>query len=144
MDDLQINEEVTIPGWELWFTASRSGGPGGQHANKASTRVTLHWMIDDSTAIDARDKKRLKQRLSSEISSEGVLAVDCAQTRSQHQNRKLARDQMAAKIRAGLKRQKRRVKTKPSRSAKRRRLESKRQRSQVKSMRKNPKPRNWD
>lgn len=144
MDDLQINKDVTIPGWELWFTASRSGGPGGQHANKASTRVTLHWKIDDSSVLDARDKKRLARRLSNDLNSEGVLQVDCAETRSQHQNRKLARDQLAEMVRKGLKRKKRRIATKPSRSARRRRLEKKRHRSEIKKKRKKPKPRNWD
>jgi ribosome-associated protein len=144
MDDLVINKSVTIPGWELWFTASRSGGPGGQHANKASTRVQLHWMIEDSSVLDASAKKRLVRRLANDINSDGVLTVACAETRSQHRNRKKAREQLAALVRSGLARKKRRIKTKPSRSAKRRRLENKRKRGEKKRLRKNPKPRNWD
>jgi ribosome-associated protein len=144
MDDLVINTSVTIPGWELWFTASRSGGPGGQHANKASTRVQLHWMVEDSSVLDARQKKLLARRLSNDINSEGVLIVACAETRSQHRNRKTAREQLAATVRRGLAQKKRRVKTKPSRSAKRRRIENKKKRGEKKRLRKKPKPRNWD
>ncbi len=144
MEDLVINKRITIPGWELWFTASRSGGPGGQHANKASTKVQLHWMVEDSSVLDAREKKRISKRLANEINSDGVLIVSCAETRSQHQNRKIAREHLAAAIRKGLSQKKRRIQTKPSWRAKKRRLENKRQRSEKKRMRKNPKPRNFD
>lgn len=144
MDDLEIKEGVTIPGWELWFTASRSGGPGGQHANKASSRVTLYWEPATTTAIDDPRRRRLVKRLSHLLTSEGLLQVHAQDERSQHRNRDLAREKLAQIVRNALRPSKRRKRTRVPRSARRRRLENKRQRGDLKQKRQNPSPDDWN
>ena len=142
-EDLKIGSALVIPGWELWFSASRSGGPGGQHANTSDTAVTLHWSIEDSSVLSDGQKKRLRHKLRRNVTDQGVLQVSSADTRSQHRNRKMARERMAEQVREGLKRRKRRVATKPSRAAKRRRIKNKRHRAQIKKLRKPPKKNDW-
>ena len=142
-DDLPIRDDVTIPGWELWWTSSRSGGPGGQHANKTETRVTLHWVPERASTLSDHQKQRVIRRLRNQLTADGELQVSAADERSQRRNLKIARERLAATIRKALKRPKRRIRTKPSRAAKRRRLEEKRQRGRLKEKRQNPKPRDW-
>lgn len=138
MDDLEVNTRITIPGWELWFSASRSGGPGGQHANKVASRVTLSWSVDKSSVLESLERDRLKHRLRSHINDEGVLSYTVDSERSQHRNIQIARDRMAEAVAGALKRRKRRKRTRPSRAARRRRLENKRHRGRIKSLRKPP------
>lgn len=140
---LTIKENVEIPGWELWVTASRSGGPGGQHSNKVSTQVTLHWSVKESSVFGDEQKEQLKRRLQSYLTEEGVLQVTASDTRSQHRNRKIARERLARMIQKALQRKKRRKATRPSEAARRRRLEEKRKRGKRKELRKHPTPRNW-
>ncbi|RAL23026.1 aminoacyl-tRNA hydrolase [Lujinxingia litoralis] len=142
-DDLEVKPGVTIPGWELYFTATRSGGPGGQHANKASTRVVLHWPVAQTTALTEADRRRVMRRLAGYINEEGVLLLASSETRSQYRNRQDARQRLAEKVEEALRRRKRRIETKPSRAAKRRRVEEKRRRGQKKELRKDPGSRDW-
>lgn len=135
MEDLEVQEGVTIPGWELYFTASRSGGPGGQHANKTNSRVTLHWQIGNTTALTPGQRARVMRKLRSRIDDAGVLQISAEDERSQHRNRALARERLAALVRDGLKVPKRRRKTRPSRGAVRRRLKAKKVNSEKKANR---------
>ena len=139
MDDgLHIREGLVIPHWELIFTASRSGGPGGQHANKTNSRVTLHWSLDASSALSDYDKRRLRQSLSHRINAEGVIQLHVEDTRQQSRNKELAAERLATLIREGLKTQKRRRPTKRTKSSQRRRVAEKRARGDVKKLRKAP------
>ena len=140
MDDLTIRPDLTIPGYELWFTASRSGGPGGQHANKTSSAVTLHWCPAQSGVLDDPTKQQLIRRLGSRINNDGVLQINAQDERSQHRNLELARTRMAETIAQALKRRKRRKRTRPSLASKRRRLNNKRRRGERKKLRQNPDP----
>ncbi len=142
-EDLQIRDGLVIPGWELYFTASRSGGPGGQHANKASTRVTLHWSIPDSSVLSDFQKRQLQRRLKHNLTDDGILQISVSDTRSQHRNRAIARDRLATEVADALKRKKRRVRTRPSRSQKRKRLKNKRHRGKKKDLRKPPTRDDW-
>ena len=135
MDALIVGEGLEIPGWELWFTASRSGGPGGQHANKTNSRVSLHWAVANTTALDDRLKARVMRRLASRIDNDGVLAIHAEDTPSQHRNRELARERLAEMVTQALVVQKRRRATRPSRSAQRRRIEGKKARGALKRQR---------
>ncbi len=144
MDDLHIKDDIFIPGYELWFTACRSGGPGGQHANTTSSAVTLHWVPKDAGSLKDHLKRRAIRRLKSKLTNAGELQVSARDERSQHRNRALARERMADEIREVLKPRKRRTRTRPSRAAKRRRVENKRKRGRLKDLRKDPKPRNYD
>lgn len=141
--DLEIRHDLVIPGWELWFTASGSGGPGGQHANTTNSAVTLHWSVADSSVLEPEQKKRLRKNLKRNITQDGVLQVSASDTRSQHRNRKIARKRMAAQVKKGVKKKKRRIRTKPTKASDRRRLKNKRHRGRIKKLRKKPDPKNW-
>lgn len=142
-DDIEVEEGVVIPGWELYFTTTRSGGPGGQHANTSNTRVILHWPVAQTTALDEAQRSRVMSRLSGYINEEGVLMLASSETRSQHRNKEDARKRLAEYVHKALQRPKRRKRTKPSRAAKRRRVEAKRQRGEKKNLRKPPTRKDW-
>lgn len=133
--DLQINETLVIPGREMWMTASLSGGPGGQHVNKVHSRVTLYWHIIASTALSDAQRHLLLGKLKHRISADGVLQISSDSHRSQHRNRELARDRLAALVNSALQVQPKRIPTRISRAAKQRRLHAKQHRSAVKRMR---------
>ena len=137
-DDLPINERLTIPGYELWFTTSRSSGPGGQHANTTSSRVTLHWIPANTGALQSEDKERLIARLGSKLTSDGEVQVSAQDERSQHRNRNIARERLAELLRTALHRQKRRKRTRTPYAAKRRRLKNKKRVSEKKTNRQKP------
>jgi ribosome-associated protein len=123
---VRISSSLRIPMSELQFRFSRSSGPGGQHANKVSTRVDLRFDVAGSPSLGPRQRGRLLDRLGPEVR---VVADD---ERSQVRNRQLAvhrfRDRMAEALRVETPRQP----TRPSRAAKERRLADKRLRSQRK------------
>ncbi len=124
----------TIPGNELSWQFGTSGGPGGQHANKASTRADLSWAIDESDALPDEVKRQVSEALANRIAS-GVLTVGSDESRSQWRNRSIARNRMAELIEEAARPPKTRRRTKPSRSARRRRLEAKRRQSEKKRLR---------
>ena len=136
--DLIINTRISIPQWELIFTASRSTGPGGQHANKTSSRVTLHWSIPNSSALTETQKKRIIQKLNRRLTSDGVLLINVADFRSQHHNKEIALQRLKEILIEALKVQKRRKPTKPSRAAKQRRVDEKKSRGTLKKLRQKP------
>ena len=129
----------TIPDHELEWTFGTSGGPGGQHANKASTRADLHWDIGDSGVLPADVKERVMNGLRNRI-TDGVLTVGSEESRSQWRNRSIARKRMGELIEEAARPPKRRKRTRPTRASQRRRLESKRRRSEKKRLRKSIDP----
>lgn len=133
MDDLIINEQLTIPGTELWFTASRSGGPGGQHANKTSSRVTLYWRPGLSAIFDDATRARVLRRLATRLDSEGVVQVNVDDARSQFQNREIARARLMELVREAIKKPRPRHATRPTRGSVERRIGEKKKRSEVKT-----------
>jgi ribosome-associated protein len=135
MSELSIKNSIIIPEHELEITASRSGGPGGQHVNKTSSRITVRWNVKNSQALTDAQKLHVMERLASEITSEGDILVSNSTSRSQTQNRQLALDSLAQKIRKALHVPKKRMKTKVSKSAQEARLHEKKKRGEVKAMR---------
>ncbi len=129
----------TIPDHELEWTFGTSGGPGGQHANKASTRADLHWDIGGSDVLPADVKQRVTDGLRNRI-TDGVLTVGSDESRSQWRNRSIARKRMGELIEEAARPPKRRKRTRPTRASQRRRLESKRRRSEKKRLRKSIDP----
>ena len=81
-----MNQEQILN--ELQFKAIRSSGPGGQHANKVSSKVELSFQIAASDGLTERQKKRLLLKLGNKLSKEGVLILQCDESRSQHKNNK--------------------------------------------------------
>ena len=138
MQDLTINKQLVIPAAELNMTADRSGGPGGQHVNKTSSRVRLEWSVADSAVLTEQQRARLLVKLASYMTKDGVMHVSSSDTRSQHRNREEARKRLVALVRSGLKKPKPRKKTRQSRASHRRRLEAKKRRSEIKRSRRNP------
>jgi ribosome-associated protein len=137
-DDIPLPGGRVIPGSELSEQVSLSGGPGGQHANKTSSRVTLAWRVATSAKLTEATRVRLLERLASRLTKEGVLQVSVDANRSQHINRETARARLGEWVSAALKVERARRKTKPSRGAKQRRLDGKKRRSGVKKGRSKP------
>jgi ribosome-associated protein len=133
---IEVNHSLVVPDAELDWKYTTSGGPGGQHANRSSTRVQLTWNIADSGVISDATRNQLLIKLGD------VVRVDVDDHRSQLRNKDLAADRLAEKVRAALVRQRRRKATKPSRGSQRRRLDGKKQRSNTKKLRQ--KPSSWD
>ncbi|MEO2063295.1 MAG: alternative ribosome rescue aminoacyl-tRNA hydrolase ArfB [Christiangramia sp.] len=123
---------------ELHFKAVRSSGPGGQHANKTATKVELSFEVDASEGLSEEEKARIHKRLSNRITKEGMLKMQCEESRSQHTNRELVTESFLKEIQDALKKKKVRKKTKPTKASKIRRLKQKKQKSEIKANRKNP------
>jgi ribosome-associated protein len=132
---LRVDQQVEIPGDELRFVASRSGGPGGQHVNKTSSRVTLLWDVERSRALDPVQRARVLRRLRGRISRDGILRVSAEDERSQLRNRESARERLGALVAWALARRKRRLPTGPTRAARERRCDEKRRRGDLKRLR---------
>ena len=133
--DVRITRSLTIPGDEIQLRFSTSGGPGGQHANKASTRVDLSWNLDRSRVLGPRQRERIKHKLGRRIDSGGVLRLSSDARRSQLRNREEVLERLARLVGQALKREKARVPTGPSKAATERRLKEKRRRSEIKRSR---------
>ncbi len=129
---VEIAGGVRIPREELTFTAARSGGPGGQNVNKVSTRVTLRFDVPGSTALTDLQKARIRSRLGTRISGEGVLRVVSQGSRSQARNREAAVARLAALLGDALRVETPRTRTRVPPAQKQRRLEEKRQRGVLK------------
>ena len=121
---------------EVKYRTSRSGGAGGQHVNKVSTKVELLFDVEASEILNHNKKVIILYKLKNRISSEGIFALQCDETRSQSRNKEIAFDRFINLIKAALTPVKVRRKTKPSRSSVRKRLDTKKKHSQKKSNRK--------
>jgi ribosome-associated protein len=126
---------LVIPTDELRFVASPSSGPGGQHVNKVSTRVTLLFDLEGSPSLTAAQKARLRAALSGRVGKDGVLRLVSQTTRSQSANKELAVERFTALVRKALTLKPPRRKTRATLASKQRRLESKNRRGAVKRQR---------
>lgn len=131
-EDLEIRPGVAIPARDLSFRALRASGPGGQNVNKVSSKVELSFDLNANTSLRPEVKARLRRQNPSRLSSDGALVITCQTTRSQQQNLEEARGILSALVITALTVPKRRKPTKPSRAAKRRRLDDKRKQSDKK------------
>jgi ribosome-associated protein len=127
-----VNPELAVPLAEVEVRASRSSGPGGQHANVTASRVEAVFDVDESGALTDAQRERLRARYGDRVTA---LAQDA---RSQARNRELALERLREKLAAGLVVPKRRRPTKPSKAAREKRLESKRRMSERKRARRTP------
>ena len=137
MDDLRVTDAITIPEGEIEWRFLPSGGPGGQHANRSATRAELVFDLGASAAFDPDVKERVLAHLGGRAPG-GVVTVREDSSRSQWRNRQKARARLAELLRDGMRVEATRRPTKPSRAAKRRRLEDKRHTSEKKQLRKRP------
>jgi ribosome-associated protein len=136
--DLALSRGNRIPADEIVERASRSSGPGGQHVNTSSTRVTLRWSVRDSRGLRADDRARLLERLRPRLTTEGVLIVHADRSRSRARNRQAARERLREIVDTALHQSPPRRPTRPTRASRARRLEAKRQRGQLKARRRPP------
>jgi len=132
---LRITDTLILEDWELTESFSRSSGPGGQNVNKVETAVELRFEAACSPDLTAAVKARLRRIAGRKWTADGAIVIRAEETRSQARNREAARERLAEMIRAALIAPKRRIRTRPSLGAKRRRIEAKVQRGRVKALR---------
>ena len=131
---LHVRPGISIPLDEVEVRATRSSGPGGQHANVTASRVEASFDVSASSALTEEQKRRVMARC-------GPIVRAVAQdTRSQRRNRDLALERLTGRLRRALAVQRRRKATRPTRAAKERRLQQKRRRGETKRLRGRPEP----
>lgn len=123
---------------ELQFKAIRSSGAGGQHVNKVSSKVVLSFSVENSNGLTLEEKELLLKNLKSKLTKDGVLILQCDESRSQHKNKEFVVDRFLKLITNGLKVPKRRKATKPSKSSIQKRLDKKKKTAFKKAFRKKP------
>jgi ribosome-associated protein len=131
---IRVTRSVLLPVSEIAIRVSRSSGPGGQHAQKSSTRVEASLDVEASSALTDAQKRRVVARAGD------VLRAVAQDERSQSRNRELAGERLGEKLREALAVPRRRVPTRAGRAARERRLEEKRRRARTKTLRKPPAP----
>jgi ribosome-associated protein len=123
---------------ELAFKATRSGGAGGQHVNKVSSKVILTFDMVSSTVLEENEKEILLKNLKTRLTKDKLLLLNCSESRSQHKNKELVINRFLKIIFEGLKVKKVRKKSKVSRAAIKKRLEKKSRHALKKSNRRKP------
>jgi len=131
-ESIRVTRSVSLPVSEIAIRVSRSSGPGGQHAQKSSTRVEAVFDVEASRALSETQKRRVIARAGA------VLKAVAQDERSQLRNRALAVERLVEKLRAALAVPRRRVPTRPGAAARERRLAEKKRRSGVKKLRRQP------
>jgi ribosome-associated protein len=126
VEDLVVRAGVVVPERELVWAAVRSSGPGGQNVNKVSTKVELRFDFEASESLTASVKARLRALATHRLDGEGRILIVSQVTRTQPKNLEDARQRLAELIARALVVPKPRRPTKPSRAAKRARLQDKR------------------
>ena len=131
---LEINDSLSIPDREIELRPIHAQGAGGQHVNKAATAIHLRFVIVDSSLPDHL-KARLLALKDHRITDDGIVVIKAQESRSRSQNREIARSRLQQLVRSVLTEPKKRRRTKPSYSARQRRLEGKKRRGQIKELR---------
>lgn len=143
MDDLQVApgpgapRGLRVPASELLEQFSHASGPGGQGVNTTDSRVQLSLDLATTTSLDEAQRDRVISRLSTKLAGT-VLTITATEQRSQRQNRRAARERLAALLREAVAPPVVRRATRPTKGSKRRRLEAKRRRAGLKQSRRAP------
>lgn len=134
-DSIQINSGLSIPLAELSFRYSKSSGPGGQHAQKSSSRVELLFDVLGSPSLSDSQRARILERLAGYIDTDGVLHLASQSERSQLRNKREVIARLQQALRQALRRRKRRKATRPTAKSIERRLKDKKQHGEIKRLR---------
>jgi len=129
---LIVSERVVVPDGDLTFSAIRSPGPGGQNVNKVATAVQLRFDLQNTQALDAGVKQRLRARAGHRLNDDGTVLFVARAHRSQERNRADAQERLIALIQQAAVKPVPRRATKPPRASKQKRLEGKKHRSVIK------------
>lgn len=123
---------------ELSFKAVRSSGAGGQHVNKVASKVELSFHLNNSSCLNEEQKKLLFKNLKNKLSKDGLIILQCDESRSQYKNKTIVINRFFKLIRQGLIVPKKRKKTKVPKSVKIKRLKKKKENAEKKASRKPP------
>jgi ribosome-associated protein len=132
---IRITPDIVIHEKELNFEFVRSSGPGGQNVNKVSTAVLLRFDVRASDGIPSDVKNRLKTLAGKRMTEDGMLRIKAHRFRKQDQNRQDAVERLIRLLQAAAVKPKRRIKTRPTRAAKERKLVAKKHRGNLKKLR---------
>lgn len=135
MDAIQVTDTVSIPGDAIAFRATRSGGPGGQNVNKVSSKVELRIDLTRIEGLTEGALARLRHAQRNRLDADGLWLLTSDRTRDQRFNLEDAREKAADAVRASLTPPKPRVKSRPTRASKERRLDSKKRDAERKKAR---------
>ncbi|MET0424648.1 MAG: alternative ribosome rescue aminoacyl-tRNA hydrolase ArfB [Actinoplanes sp.] len=132
LEDVRVNERLTIPAAELAWRFSRSSGPGGQGVNTTDSRVELSWDLTGSQLLPSSLKERAVERLGVRL-VHGVLTVTASEHRSQLRNREAAAARLGGLVASAIAAPPRvRRATRPSKGSVERRISAKKRRSETK------------
>ena len=132
---LKISEQIIIPDNEIELKAVRSQGAGGQNVNKVATAIHLRFDVKASSLPYLCKDKLLRKLDRSQITKDGVIIIKAQQFRTQHQNKEDALNRLKDMIRGAIAKKKKRLPTKPSKTARKKRMDNKTKRSQLKASR---------
>ena len=133
---IRVTDDIALDERELHLEFVRASGPGGQNVNKVSSAVQLRFSVSQSACLTPEVKESLIKAAGRRVTADGVLVIQAQRFRSQEQNRADAINRLVALIQKAAVAPKIRRKTKPSASARERRLKNKHQRSHIKQSRK--------
>ena len=132
---ISVTPDIVIHEKELTFDFVRSSGPGGQNVNKVSTAVQLRFDVGASEEIPVDVKKRIRTLAGRQITEEGILIIKASRFRKQEQNRQDAIERLVRLVQKAAVKPKKRIKTRPTKAAKERKLAEKKQRGRLKKLR---------
>lgn len=135
---MRLTRSLSVPDSEIEYRYTRSSGPGGQHANKTSTRVELIWNVAGSEALGPRQRARLLENLRRRLDASGTLRLASDRYRSQYRNKEEVNERLRRIVGEALSPRRSRVATAPTTASRHRRLDQKRRRSEIKKMRGKP------
>jgi len=129
-----MNQKIILT--EISLKGIKSSGPGGQHVNKVSTKIELTFDLKNSAALSENEKNVLAKKLANRISKDSNIILQCEESRSQFQNKKIIIQRFLDLLFESLKRPKIRKNTKPTKGSIKRRLDSKKSNNEKKANRK--------
>jgi ribosome-associated protein len=135
---IEVTSDITLREHEIDWDFVRASGPGGQKVNRSATAVQLRFDLANTQSLPAPVRRRLMRLAKNRISKDGILILEASEHRTQDRNRKQALEKLIDLERQAAKKPKKRIRTKPTRAANRRRLRDKRKQAKKKRFRRAP------